>query len=255
MNRYPVNQSHDRIILSGSRPVSSRRPLVGRGQQLQAVGLWVVVILALGWTMIQLNQDSSAQTAALPGAKTTAPAGGKSNGALSRASTQDQAKAAGAESAAEKVPQAQGPALIVPDEVVAMFQQRQEELERREKAVRTSEERLTVLKAELEQVLSKVEAAEQRRLLLKAKQDKATAEQSAVQNKQAAELRTQQHAQLTKIYETMPSEEAAARIEQMADRKALEILRLLKGKTAGSILAQMNVDRAAQLSEQLLSAP
>lgn len=228
---------------------------------MQSVGLWIAVILALGWTMIQLNQDSSAQTAALPGSKTAAPVGGKSVGALSRASMQDQAKTTGTESAAEKPPQAQGPALIVPDEVVAMFQQREEELERREKAVRTSEERLTLLKAELEQVLSKVEAAEQRRLLLKEQQEKTAAQNKQEaelrvgQGKQAAELRKQQYAQLIKIYETMPSEEAAARIEQMADRKALEILRLLKGKIAGSILAQMNVDRAAQLSEQLLSAP
>jgi flagellar motility protein MotE (MotC chaperone) len=151
--------------------------------------------------------------------------------------------------------QAQGPALNVPEEVVAMLQQRQDDLNGREKAVRTSEERLTVLRGELEQILSKIEAADPQRLRLKEQQEKGAVGQSAAQKKQAAELHNQKYAQLTKIYESMPAEEAAARIERMPDRKALEILRLVKGKTAGSILAQVKVDRAAKLTEQLLSNP
>ena len=128
-------------------------------------------------------------------------------------------------------------------------------MDRREKTVRTSEDRLTNLRAEIEQILSKVEAVEQRRLRAKEQQAKAAAGQSAAQKKQAADEHSQRYAQLTKIYESMPAEEAAARIEKMPDRKALEILRLVKGKTAGSILAQVKVDRAAKLTEQLLSNP
>ena len=45
-----------------------------------------------------------------------------------------------------------------------MFQQRKQDLERREKAVRTAEGQLAILKAEVEQILSKVEAVEKRRL-------------------------------------------------------------------------------------------
>jgi flagellar motility protein MotE (MotC chaperone) len=132
-----------------------------------------------------------------------------------------------------------------------MLQQRREDIDRREKAVRTGEERLTILRAEFEEILSKVEAAEQRRLRLKEQQDNA----GEGQPKQAAESRTQKYAHLTKIYESMPSEEAAERIERMPDRKALEILRLVKGKTAGLILAQIKVAKAARLTEQLLSKP
>jgi flagellar motility protein MotE (MotC chaperone) len=39
----------------------------------------------------------------------------------------------------------------------------------------------------------------------------------------------------------------------MPDRKAVEILRMVKGKTAGSILAQVKAERAAKLTEQLLA--
>jgi flagellar motility protein MotE (MotC chaperone) len=65
----------------------------------------------------------------------------------------------------------------------------------------------------------------------------------------------QQLAQLAKMYESMPAEEAAARIERLADRKALEILRIIKTKSAGAILAQVKVDRAAKLTEELLATP
>jgi flagellar motility protein MotE (MotC chaperone) len=57
------------------------------------------------------------------------------------------------------------------------------------------------------------------------------------------------------MYESMPAEEAAERIERMTNRKALEILRLLKSKSAGAILAQVKVDRAAKLSEEFLTTP
>lgn len=140
---------------------------------------------------------------------------------------------------------------MVPEEIIAMFQQRQQDLERREKAVRMAEGQLAILKAEVEEILSKVEAIEQRRL----GQEKAALGQQASHGKQAADLRTQRLGQLAKMYESMPAEEAAARIERMADRKALEILRLLKSKSAGAILAQVKVDRAAKLTEELLATP
>mgnify|MGYP003344054465 FL=1 len=54
------------------------------------------------------------------------------------------------------------------------------------------------------------------------------------------------------MYESMPSEEAAARLEKMPERKAIEVLRILKPKTAGAILSQVRAERAAKLTEQLL---
>ena len=132
-----------------------------------------------------------------------------------------------------------------------MFQQRKQDLERRENGVRAAEAKLAILKAEVEQILSQVEAAEQRRL---AKEKNAVAQQASPE-KHTVDTRTQQLGQLAKMYESMPAEEAAERIERMTNRKALEILRLLKSKSAGAILAQVKVDRAAKLSEEFLTTP
>jgi len=193
----------------------------------------LVVLIALLWATVQLLQASAEQGLEPP--------------SVSAESSQ----ISGSESFAPAVESAQGPGLIVPEEMVAMFQQRKQDLERRESAVRAAEGRLAILKAEVEQILNRVEAAEQRRL----EKEKAVLSQKGLQNEQAADLRKQQLGQLAKIYESMPAEEAAARIERMPDRKALEILRSLKSKSAGAILSQVKVERAAKLTEELLATP
>lgn len=216
---------------------------------LSAVVVGIGVIIALSWVMVRLSQASAEQgmdpQRPSTGMPVSAPAEDVSSGtALSKA-----VKTSTGESPTPAAEPAQGPALFVPEEMVAMFQQRKQDLERRENAVRTAEGQLALLKAEVELILSKVEAVEQRRL----GQEKAGLGGQASPSKKAADLRTQQLAQLAKMYESMPAEEAAARIERMADRKALEILRLLKSKSAGAILAQVKADRAAKLSEEFLA--
>lgn len=249
-----MNQNRDRITVT--RPPYPRakghsRSPIGRGTWIWFVGVLLAVFMALGWTMVQFNHAFSAQTAAPAGSRTALPAAGDSESLPPELRPPDETKTLGAESPSTESAPVEGPALHVPEEVVALLQQRQEDIDLREKAVRTAEERLTILRDEFEGILSKVEAAEQRRLRLKEQQEKA----GEGRTKQAAESRTQNYAHLTKMYESMPSEEAAARIERMPDRKALEILRLVKGKTAGLILAQIKVDKAARLTEQLLSKP
>ena len=219
-----------------------------RHNRAPSCALWSVcagigLIIALFWMMVQLVQASGEQAME----PVAAHAEDVSPGSL----PVDQIKKSGSESPTPAVEEAQGPALTVPEEMIAMFQQRKQDLERRENAVRTAEGHLALLKAEVEQILSKVEAVEKRRLGL----EKTGLGQQASPSKQAADLRTQQLGQLAKMYESMPAEEAAARIERMADRKALEILRLIKTKSAGAILAQVKVDRAAKLTEELLAAP
>ena len=162
----------------------------------------------------------------------------------------EQIKRSGSEPSTREAEPVQGPALTVPEEMVAMFQQRKQDLDRRENAVRAAEAQLAILKTEVEKILSKVEAVEQRRLA----QGKPAVSQVA-QGKLPLDTRTQQLGQLVKMYESMPAEEAAERIERMNNRKALEILRLLKSKAAGAILAQVKVDRAAKLSEEFLTTP
>ena len=199
-----------------------------------SVAVGFSVIIAMIWTMLQLVQ-ASAEQGLEPQQPVSTEAIKKSEGELP----------------APEAELLQGPALVVPDEIVAMFQQRKQDLDRREKAVRTAEGQLAILKSEVAQILSKVEAVEKRRL----EQEKAVLIQQASQGKRPVDIRAQQLAQLAKMYESMPAEEAAARIERMADRKALEILRLVKTKSAGAILAQVKVERAAKLTEELLAAP
>lgn len=149
----------------------------------------------------------------------------------------------------------QGPALTVPREVIDMLDQRRRHLDRREAALVGAEERLLILKAELEALLTKYEK------LAEAQQAKGAAgpnrdgDQQRRRDKELADRRTQFQAQLAKIYESMPAEEAAARLERMPERKAIEVLRILKGKTAGAILAAVRPERAARLTEQLLATP
>jgi len=207
------------------------------GLPMWAVGVGIAVIIAMGWTMVQLVQASVEQ-----GVEPKKPVAADPAEPLGKS---------GDEITESKIELVQGPALVVPEEIVAMFQQRKQDLDRREKAVRTAEGQLAILKAEVEQILTKVEAVEKRRL----EQEKAVLVQQASQGKRAGDIRAQQLAQLAKMYESMPAEEAAARIERMADRKALEILRLVKTKSAGAILAQVKVERAAKLTEELLAAP
>ncbi|HJT18960.1 MAG TPA: hypothetical protein VJ746_00725 [Nitrospira sp.] len=152
-------------------------------------------------------------------------------------------------------PAVEGPALGVPREVLGMLELRKRDLDRREESVKQAEGRFMMLRAELEQVLTKIEAVEKRRKDAKDKTDKTALEKKVKQEQNAIELRHQHQAQLAKIFETMPSEEAAVRLEKMPDRKAIEVLRLLKGKTAGSILASIKPERAARLTEQLLVSP
>ena len=216
-----------------------------------SVGAWIGVIIALSWTMVQLGQASSEQGMEPQRPSMGLPVSAHAEDVSPRSLSAEQAKKSKDESPTPAVEPAQGPALTVPQEVIAMFQQRKQDLDRRENAVRTAEGQLALLKAEIEQILSKVEAVEKRRL----GQEKATLDHQASQSKQAADLRAHHQAQLAKIYESMPAEEAAARIERMADRKALEILRLIKSKSAGAILAQVKVDRAAKLTEELLTTP
>ena len=197
------------------------------------------VTITLFWVTVPLVQASAEQG--------VEPSSGQADDGSPRTPSAEASMISGTESAAPATEPAQGPALIVPEEIIAMFQQRKQDLERREKAVRTAEGQLAILKAEVEEILRKVEAIEQRRL----GQEKA----ALGHGKQAADLRAQRLVQLAKMYESMPAEEAAARIERMPDRKALEILRLLKSKSAGAILAQVKVDRAAKLTEELLATP
>ena len=251
IQRHSAHQRHDRRTSKPSRAAGAVCPSAGWSGRVWSVGFGIGVIITLSWTMVQPVQASSEQGLELQRPSLGLPVSAHAEDVSPRLVSAGPIKKSGDEFPTPAVEKAQGPALTVPEEVIAMFQQRKQDLERRENAVRTAEGQLALLKAEVEQILSKIEAVEKRHL----GQEKATVDQQSSQSKQAADIRTQQLGRLAKMYESMPAEEAAARIERMADRKALEILRLIKSKSAGAILAQVKVDRAAKLTEELLTAP
>ena len=152
----------------------------------------------------------------------------------------------------------QGPAISAPREIFHMLEQRKRFLDQREAALRGADTRLFELKAELEQIITRheklAEAEKKRRQAAALAKAASSGDQSKDPNN-AGGPRNVNQAQLAKIYEAMPAEEAAARLERMPERKAIEVLRLLKGKSAGSILAEVKPDRAARLTEHLLNKP
>ncbi len=209
----------------------------------------IVGSTVLFWVMVQLGQASSEpknkrRPVTTSGLKQSMP------------SQAQEAESAGAESDDDAKllapPAAQGPAIDVPREVLDMLDQRKRDLDRREQSLRQNEERLMIVRGQIEELLDQNEALEKKIQSAQAKEDRAPSPQvkaHAEKERSAQEQRTQ----LAKIYESMPSEDAALRLEHMPDRKAIEILKLVKAKTAGAILAQVKADRAAKLTEQLLT--
>ena len=136
-----------------------------------------------------------------------------------------------------------------------MLESRRRDLDRREEAIRRDEGRLMMVRADLEKLLVQNEALEKRILQAYSKDDKRAADAKAQKAKTLIEKerhQQEQRVQLAKMYEAMPAEDAATRLEHMPDPKAIEILRLVKTNTAGAILAQVKPERAAKLTEQLL---
>lgn len=151
-----------------------------------------------------------------------------------------------------------GPALETPKEVLNMLDQRKRFLDQREDVLRTERGRLDQLKQDLEQLLDRYEASVKAYEEEKEKQRaaKAADEEAAQKRREAAAAARQQSMDtVTKIYEAMPSEEAAERIEKMPIPLAVNVLGSLKSKTAGAILANVSAGKAARLSEQLSKLP
>ncbi|MCL4536496.1 MAG: hypothetical protein M1610_02735 [Nitrospirae bacterium] len=99
------------------------------------------------------------------------------------------------------------------------------------------EDRLNILKADIKKEIERLE--------------KLKKEMEGVQK--ALDLKIQEGLlKVAKMYEAMPPEEAARKLEKLDEDTAVIILNSLKPKIAGKILAQMESDRAASLSKKIL---
>jgi flagellar motility protein MotE (MotC chaperone) len=254
MNAQSARTTGDRILLSKAGRSKAVLPPSQWRSQLWTIAGGVVGSTILLWVMVQLGQASNHPKDKLSSpAVPTKPAAAQADLPVV---TADREEPEFDDSSRLLAPPTQGPALDVPREIIEMLNLRKRDLDRREEALRQNEERLQMVRAEVENLLAKNEALEKHMQTARAKEEQSS---SDVKPKQAQtkldkeRLAQEQKNQLAKIYEAMPSEDAAARLERLPERNAVEILRLVKTKSAGAILSQVKPDHAAKLSAQLLA--
>jgi len=132
--------------------------------------------------------------------------------------------------------------MSIPSEaLMKLLEERQQDLDRREAAVRREEERLKLLRLDFEGLLKK-----QAKPASQAGPGAGTKQAASGASGSASNL-----VYLSQAFETMPVEEAAQRIEKMNEAVALELIARLKSKTAGQILAALSPAKAAHLVEKL----
>ena len=230
-------------------PASPRRT---RGFHL--LGSLVILSLLLG-TSSTIHTSSSGSALAQQGTPRPSPAGHSGVGRNSMISG---------------APTPQGPALVVPREIMLMLEQRDRALDVREKTLHAESARLITLKDDVQALLNrhtratqvageKAKEQERRRLAdearlkrreerIKAETKKLTAVQEVRDEKLTARLK-----KVAKMYEAMPPEEAATRIQQLPQGTAVKVLLLIKSRAAGNILAEVSPRQAAKLTERYLS--
>ncbi|MEJ5227446.1 hypothetical protein [Thermodesulfovibrio sp.] len=114
-----------------------------------------------------------------------------------------------------------------------------------EKSTSIEEDRMKILQQdltkkteELKKLKEEIEAKIKQQEELKAQLEKAQSEN---------------YQRLAKIYEQMPPEEAATRLEKLDDDTATTLLLAIKPRQAAKILANVNPEKAAVLSKRLVS--
>ncbi len=119
------------------------------------------------------------------------------------------------------------------------IRRREKELDRREEALANLEQRLTTIRKGIDERMLELKK-------LRAELDKALSRID-----EANSRRTQR---IVKIYESMPPEDAAARLEKLDEKMAVMILSTMKEKKAGKILSMVAVEKSVRFS-QLMSKP
>lgn len=129
-------------------------------------------------------------------------------------------------------------ALVPEDEkgLLAAINRRQNELDARENEVKLREERLGLIKKDIDDKITELNKVR--------KEIEAFVERIDAANNERVK-------KLVKIYEAMNPEEAAPRIEKLDSETAVQILTVMTEKKAARILEFMNVERSAALSQSL----
>ncbi|MBW1991379.1 MAG: hypothetical protein JRI59_04555 [Deltaproteobacteria bacterium] len=135
-------------------------------------------------------------------------------------------------------PPASGPNnLAVGPRLLPLLQQERQSLKAREAAVAVREEVLNTLRQEVEERLEELKTLQLQ--VLQALEEE-------------RRLKSEHHRHLVATLSAMPAERAGRLLEKMDEKVAVRVLRSLKGKEAGAILAVLAPDKAARLSQRLL---
>ena len=120
--------------------------------------------------------------------------------------------------------------------LLGALNRKEKELAAREEELVKKEERLNIVKADIEQRLSEL---------------KREHEQIAALVKKIDEIDDQRIKRIVKIYESMNPEEAASRIEKLDEDMAVMILASMSERKAAKVLSFVNVSKSAKLSQSL----
>ncbi|HET6514208.1 MAG TPA: hypothetical protein VFG09_03550 [Thermodesulfovibrionales bacterium] len=126
------------------------------------------------------------------------------------------------------------------DDVVRLVEKKQKELREKEEALKKEEERINALKKDVEEKIEKYT-----KLL--------TQLESTV--KKIDQSRDEKLTHLVKVYEAMPPEDAAARISVLDENTAVRIMRMMKSKKAGAVMAAMEPRKVAAITRELSAGP
>jgi flagellar motility protein MotE (MotC chaperone) len=122
------------------------------------------------------------------------------------------------------------------DDMIAFIEKKQKEIKEKETFLLKEEERLKILRKDLDERIEKY-----------------TNLLNQVENvlKKLEQLQDEKIDHVVKAYEVMPPEEAAIRLAALPEITAIKIIKKMKPKKAGIIMAYMDPQKVASLTEGL----
>lgn len=134
--------------------------------------------------------------------------------------------------------------LETPATMIEAIHQRNAEIDKKAEALELKEQRLKIMEQGIKKMINKNEQ------ILETINQK-----NAQKNAKLALEQEERTRRISKIYEKMPPEEAAIRIDKMKESLALDLLRVIKPKSVAQILIGLSPAKAAKLSEKLNKKP
>ena len=120
--------------------------------------------------------------------------------------------------------------------LLAVLNRKEKELQSREEDLERNEERLNIVKADIDRRIAEL---------------KRVHEEIAAFVKKIDEVKDQRVRKIVKIYESMNPEEAASRMEKLDEEMAVMILAAMSERKAAKVLSFVGVAKSAKLSQAL----